>query len=278
MTGEQMLVTFNAAAAVGVAQARDHYRADRNIDAIAAAEKTLGGILDPNSNFARLMRGELGDRMSFARFESEDVLRSVVVPSRTMAVEALCWSMRAHVALIEAHDESANWTARLGELGARVSASKLDDYEVLVLLAQAHMFSGEFESSLEVGNTLLCAHPLDVAAGWVTFQALRRSGDLAAAAELARRLAGQYLAQQGSTHYHWAVKLVYCIDDWNEVIRLSPEALRRRPDDFEMLSMLTSSLLMTERREEARRYYECMRAIAPNAPFVEQLSFTFAAL
>jgi tetratricopeptide (TPR) repeat protein len=276
MPGEETLLTFNEAAAVGVAEARDHYRADRYIDAIVAAEKTLGRVTDPNSNLALLMRGELEEKISFAHFDSERVMKTIVVPSRSMAVEALCWSMRAHVALIEAHDEGANWIARLGELGKRIGASKLDDYDVLILLAQAQMFSGEYAASLEVGNALLRADPLDVAAGWVTFQTTRRSGDLAAAAALAHRLTERYLVQEGPTHYRWAVKLAYCIDDWSEVIRLGPEALRRMPDDYEMLSMLTSALLMSKRHEEARRYYERMRAVAPDAPFTMQLASTFA--
>lgn len=202
-------------------------------------------------------------------------MRRKMVPSRDMALEAMRWSMRALVALIESRPEENRWIAQLKRLADRVTAAALEDFEVLILAAEGYLCAGEHESAIRIGRSVLRAEPLNTLAGWVTFQAVLQSGNIDEARELATSLIDQYVLQDGPRHYGFAVRLAYGVKDVGTVIRLGPEALRREPGDLDVLGRLSVALLMSKRPEEAYRYFETMRRLAPDALMTRQLAASF---
>ncbi len=271
-----VLVNWDISAASGVAEARDFYRLDRHAEAVSAAEKTLGRSDEPISNFQMLLRGELLENSSLRKVDLASDLRSAIVPSRSMAIEALVWSMRALVALVEAHPEDPRWIRRLIETARSVQGSKLRDHEVLILASQGYLLGGDFATALEIARSVRRADPLAMLAGWVEFQALRRSGDLVGAVACANDLIEQCIVQGRPSDFAFAVRLAYCADEWNRVIQIGTEALLRGPEEFEILWQLTYALLISKQQDEAWIYFKRMRDLAPQAPQTKEFARAFA--
>lgn len=266
------LVSFDVSAINGVVEARDYYRLDRYEESIAAARKTLGRLDDPQSNVSRLLKGQLSDVPSFDHPAYDRGLRSRVVPSRPAALKALTWTMRSLVSLIESREDNRRWLAELRLLSEHVTVARLQDAEVLTLAAQLYVHTEEYATASRIAQEALRLSPVDVVAGWVAFQAVLRTGDIAAARAFAMPLIEQYVAQEGSLHHDFAIRLAYAVQDTATVIRLAPEALRREPGNAEVLGRLTAALLMTRRHEDARHYLQALRRVAPNAPQTLQLA------
>jgi hypothetical protein len=65
------------------------------------------------------------------------------------------------------------------------------------------------------------------------------------------------------------------VKDAEAVVRLGPEALKRSPEDVEVLGRFVSALLITGRKEDARPYMDTLMRLAPTSPQTQQLEGAF---
>lgn len=265
-------VSWDFSAVAGTAKARDYYRLDKFEDSISAAEKTLGQVEDSDSNIVKLLNGTSSEKSSFTHLDPKGVYGTRVEPSRDMTLEAMHWLLRSLVALVEAKRDEVRWPDYLRRITLRLAASELRDTESQLLAAQGFVLTGEPLKGLGIARALLNAEPLNVRIGWVAFQALRTANNIDEARVLAKMLTCEYVNQGAAEYYRWAVRLSYAAEDWKTVTELSAEAARLAPNDFENISCIASAFLIVNRREDARPYYEMMRALAPDAPHTRYIA------
>jgi tetratricopeptide (TPR) repeat protein len=268
------LIRVDLSAATGLVEARDYYRMDRYEDAIMASTKTLGELDVSTSIISRLFAGELD---GVSRMEKNGALGIRATPSSVQAIDALCWQMRALVALIEEPAvESSRWLERLKDLADRVMLAKIVDHDLVALAAEGYLLAEQYQKAYDVSYTVLAADPMHRVAGWTAFQALRRNNRVDGAQALANILIPEYLKREDGEYDRVAVRLAYACEDWAKVIELTPDVLSRSPNDVELLGLLTSAFTLAGDRESAYQCYQRMESLDPTASWTVLCREAFA--